>query len=135
MGRLKITTKSFAGNCALFRRKLSLIILLIKFRSTERFTFRFTTTIPKREIPSVFSLDNTVKASLLNFVGRSKTCLKWLAVSSLSRLVNVKSSSDKNYGHKSTRPFARRAFMTARPLLVFILALNPWVRARFRLLG
>ena len=28
------------------------------------------------------------------------------------------------------RPFARRALITARPLLVFILTLNPWVRLR-----
>ncbi len=28
------------------------------------------------------------------------------------------------------RPFARRALITARPLLLFILTLNPWVRLR-----
>ena len=41
----------------------------------------------------------------------------------------------RNYGHKRARPRARRALMTARPPFVLILARNPCVRARFRLLG
>ena len=60
--------KSFAGNIALFKRKLSRIILLIIFRSTERLALRLETTIPKRGWSSVFSLDSMVKNSLLDFV-------------------------------------------------------------------
>ena len=68
MGRFKITTKSFAGNSALFVRKVSLIILFIKFRSTERFRFRFAITTPRRGKPAVFSLDKMVKTSLLDLL-------------------------------------------------------------------
>ena len=73
IGRFNITTKSFAGSCALFKRKLSLIILLIKFLSVERLAFRFATTIPKRGYPIVFFLDKTVKVSLLDFMAWAKT--------------------------------------------------------------
>ncbi len=68
IGRFKITMKSFAGNEALCKRKLSLIILFIIFRSTERFALRLATTMPKRGCSSVFSLDSTVKNSLLDLV-------------------------------------------------------------------
>ena len=57
--------KSFFGSDALFNRKLSRIILLIIFRSTERFALRLATTIPKRACPALFSLESTVKNSLL----------------------------------------------------------------------
>lgn len=60
--------KSFAGNDALFKRKLSRIILFIMFRSTDRFALRFATTIPKRGWSSVLSLDSMVKNTLLDFV-------------------------------------------------------------------
>jgi hypothetical protein len=39
------------------------------------------------------------------------------------------------YADKTRRPLARRARMTARPPFVAILALNPWVLLRFKLLG
>lgn len=65
--------KSLAGNDALFKRKLSRIILFIIFRSTERLALRLATTIPKRGWSSVFSLDRMVKNSLLDLVAWSKT--------------------------------------------------------------
>jgi hypothetical protein len=39
------------------------------------------------------------------------------------------------YGVRRTRPLARRRLITSRPAFVAIRALNPWVRARFNLLG
>jgi hypothetical protein len=39
------------------------------------------------------------------------------------------------YGDRRTRPFARRALSTLRPLRVAVRARKPWVRARFRQLG
>ena len=73
IGRFKITMKSFFGNDALFSRKLSRIILLIIFRSTERFALRFATTMPKRACPALLSLERMVKKSLLVLFALSKT--------------------------------------------------------------
>lgn len=46
-------------------------------------------------------------------------------------LVYVFLESALTYTAKRTRPLARRALITAAPLLVFIRTLNPWVRFLF----
>jgi len=132
------TTKSIPPRFPLLQRKLSLITLFIRFLSTARRVYFFDTAKPSLGEAKLVGMQSTVKHSSVVLIGRRKTdryCAGCKSLLSRGKPAFLTNATDRCYGVSLARPLARRALITLRPLRVAIRARNPWVRARFRVLG
>lgn len=148
-GMREINTMSNPLIFSRWLRKKSLITRFARLRPTAVFICFFEIASPRRENPSPFGRYSRINAGSIIRRDSAKANLKSFASVSLDRRGKAASTIQSrglwrrrsrqavtvSQAVSRTRPFARRALNTRRPPRVFILARNPWVRLRFRLLG